>query len=182
MRAFVGIDVPEPLASRLAETQTGLDIGTLVPVENLHLTLAFLGEHAEAVISDMHDILCATFEKEFELVIEGLGTFGDASPRVLYASVASEPMLTSLRRKVRRAAVDAGIELTHERFVPHITLARFGRGLQGEDVPRLQAHVARRMGQVSGSFRVTDFTLYESRLGRDGPIHTPLADYDLTPD
>ena len=179
MRSFVAIPVPEPMAGRLEDLTASLDIGTAVPAENMHLTLAFLGDQTQATLGDLDDLLAEPDAAPFSLTLDGLGTFGDARPRVLFAAVSPEPALSPLRRRVRRAAVDAGIELSHERFVPHITLARFGRGLEGEDIARLQAFIARRMGHAAGTIEVGDFALYESRLARGGPIYEELAVYKL---
>ncbi|MEM7191032.1 MAG: RNA 2',3'-cyclic phosphodiesterase [Pseudomonadota bacterium] len=179
IRAFVAIAIPEPMAGTMEALQTGLDFGRLVPRENFHLTLSFLGEYPEPVLEDLHAGLNLIAEPMFDISIQGLGTFGDASPHHLFAEVTPEPALTALHKKVRRAARDAGIELAHQRFHPHVTLARFGRGLHGDDLTKLQAHIARRMGMATGSFTATGFTLFESRLTSGTPQYTPLADYDL---
>lgn len=179
MRCFVGIPVPEPLAGRLEAACAGLDLGTVVPAENLHLTLAFLGDQPHATLADLDDLLADLAKPALALSLDGLGTFGDASPRVLFAAVAPAPALAQLRRCVRRAAADAGIDLPRERFVPHVTLARFGRGLGGVDVLSLQAFIGRRMGHVRGMFDVSGFALYRSHLARGGPVYEELATYDL---
>ena len=179
MRSFVAIPVPEPMAGRLEDLTASLDIGTAVPAENMHLTLAFLGDQTQATLGDLDDLLAEPDAAPFSLTLDGLGTFGDARPRVLFAAVSPEPALSQLRRRVRRAAADAGIELSHERFVPHITLARFGRGLEGEDVSRLHGFVARRMGHVQGTIDVAEFGLFESRLTRTGSVYEELASYAL---
>jgi len=179
IRAFVAIAVPEPMAGTMEALQTGLDVGRLVPRENFHITLAFLGDQPDMALDDLHAGLNLIAEQMFDIRIQGLGTFGDAAPHHLFADVAPEPALTILHKKVRRAARDAGIELAHQRFHPHVTLARFGRGLLGEDLTRLQDHIARRMGMATGSFKATGFTLFESRLTSGAPQYTPLADYDL---
>ena len=180
IRAFVGIDVPDDVAAMLAGALVGLDVGNPVPPENFHVTLAFLGEHPLPVVEDVADALSQIKAGPFDLEIAGLGTFG-AAPRLLFAEVVPSRELSDLRKRTRRAAAAGGIELAHERFRPHVTLARMGQGLVGEDAERLCAHIARRMGQVRAQFRVTGFTLYESRLGRSGPIYTALEDFALPP-
>ena len=178
IRAFVAIAVPEPLAGTLATAQVGLEAGNPVPRENFHITLAFLGEHPTPVIEDAASALSLIGGPAFDVLIDGLDTFGTA-PRLLFADVAASPELSALRKRVRRAVGEAGIELAHERFHPHVTLARFGSGLRGEDAARLQAHIARRYGMVKGTFRASGFTLFESRLGRSGPIYSSLMDFPL---
>ncbi len=178
IRAFIGLPVPQPVVHSLAVSQIGLDVGYPVPPENFHVTLAFLGEHHEPVIEEVAQGLSLIVAEDFDIKISGLGTFGSA-PRLMFAEVEQSPALSALRKCVRRTAVDAGIELPHERFHPHITLARFGRGLIGEDADRLRNHISRRLRQVQGQFSATEFTLYESQLGKSGPAYTALATFPL---
>ena len=178
IRAFVGIGVPDHVAATLVAAQAGLEVGHPVPPENFHLTLAFLGEQREPVVDELAVALSGIGADAFEVEISGLGTFGSA-PRILYAEVVPSPALSALRKRVRRAASDAGIDLPHERYVPHVTLARMGRGLIGEDAEQLRHHVARRMGLVRGTFRAEIFTLYESILRQSGPAYAALADFHL---
>lgn len=179
IRAFVGIPLSDEVADALQAAQAGIPAGRVVPQENLHVTIAFLGEQPRPVLEDVHDALYAMRVPGFSLRIDGLGMFGGGRPRVLFAEVPSEPGLTQLRRKVVRAVHEAGIELQRERFHPHVTLARFGDGLRGEDAADMQAFVGRRVGIRAGPFAVERFILYRSHLGRAGPSYEPLAEYPL---
>ena len=181
IRAFVGIPLPEPVADALGAAQAGMPSGREVPQDNFHITLAFLGEQPEPVVEEAHHALAALRAPAFSLRIEGLGMFGGARPRTLFAEVPTEPGLAHLHRKVQRAVHGAGIELERRRFRPHVTLARFGNdGLRGEEAVEMQGFVARRMGLSAGPFEVGEFVLFRSHLGRAGPIYEPLAEYPLT--
>jgi len=179
IRAFVGIPLPEEAADALEAAQAGIPAGRIVPYDNFHLTLAFLGEQPRPVLEDVHDALEAVRVPGFSLRVDGLGMFGGARPRVLFAELAVEPGLAQLHRKVLRAVREAGIELPRERFRPHVTLARFGDGLRGEDAAEMQAFVARRIGVRAGPFAVERFVLYRSHLGRAGPTYEALSEYPL---
>lgn len=179
IRAFVGIPLPDDVAGALEAAQAGMPAGRPVSSENFHLTLAFLGGQPEPVLEDVHHALDAIRVPAFALRIEGLGIFGGPRPRVLFADIVPEPGLSQLRRKVLRAAHEAGIDIARERFHPHVTLARFADGLRGEDAVEMQAFVARRIGLRAGPFAVDRFVLYRSHLGRAGPVYEPLAEYGL---
>ena len=179
IRAFVGIPLPAEAAEALEAAQAGIPAGRVVPHENFHVTIAFLGEQPRPVLEDAHDALEGVRVPGFSLRIEGLGMFGGARPRVLFAEVAAEPGLAQLRRKVLRAVHEAGIELGRERFHPHVTLARFRDGLRGDDASEMQAFVARRIGLRAGPFPVESFALFRSHLGRAGPTYEVLAEYAL---
>ena len=180
IRAFVGVPIPQSAVHALTLAQAGLDVGHPVPPENFHITLAFLGEHQEPVIEEIADALALINAEAFSIQISGLGTFGSA-PRILFADIPPTQPLSSLRKQVRRAARQSGIDLPHEKYHPHVTLARFGRGLVGDDAEFLRAHIARRIGQIDAQFNATEFALFESHLGRAGPIYTALASFPLTP-
>ena len=177
IRAFFGIPIPSDVTRMLTGVQAGLDIGRIVPPENFHLTLAFLGEHPKPVLEDVHTLLDEYRFDPIDLAIQGLGVFGGEKPRTLFAEVLTSQPLNSVRKRVRSAAREAGIELAHEQFRPHVTLARFGNGLVGPDALDLQAFISARMGRTHATFQATGFALFESRLGASAPHYEVLAEY-----
>ena len=177
IRAFFGIPVPQDVTRMLTGVQAGLDFGRLVPPENFHITLAFLGEHPEPVLEDVHTLLDGYRFDPIDVTIRGLGVFGGEKPRTLFAGVTPSKPLSALHKRVRSAAREAGIELAREQYRPHVTLARFGGGLVGPDVLDLQAFISARMGRTSADFQATGFNLYESRLGSSAPHYDILAEY-----
>ena len=179
IRAFVAIPLPDEVVSALNAAQAGLPAGRPVAPENLHITVAFLGEHPEPLVEDVHFALDDIRAPAFELTLDGLGLFGGDRPRALYAEVRPEPMLSHLREKVLQAARSAGLRLDRARYNPHVTLARFNNGLKGEDAEKMRNFTVRRMAFKAGPFVVSEFHLYRSTLGRNGPIYEELAAYPL---
>lgn len=179
LRAFVGLAMPDEVSDLLAVAQTGLPAGRPVPAENLHLTLAFLGEQPEPVVEDIHHALDRVAGPPLSLEIEGVGLFGGGKPRSLHARIRPDAALARLRASVQTAARDAGVSLPREKFVPHVTLARFSRPPQGEDLLALESWVGRRMDLRSPPFEVGVFVLYRSWLSASGAIYEPLATYSL---
>ncbi len=179
IRAFAGIALPDSVVRSLTAARAGLPSGRPVPPENFHLTVAFLGEHPEPVIEDVHLALDKIRAPGFELTLSGTGLFGGPRPRVLYARVQPEPALDRLREKVLQAARGAGLRLPRERYSPHVTLARFNLRLKGEDAIEMRDFAARRMGFDAGPFEVGEFLLMRSMLGRNGPVYQELAAYPL---
>ena len=76
-------------------------------------------------------------------------------------------------------AHQAEIVLEHQRYHPHVTLARFPPGLSGEDLAALHRYLDRAGGRANAVYQPEHFCLYESRLGRHGPTYTVLAEYPL---
>lgn len=180
IRAFVGIPVPEDITRMLTGVQIGLEHGRLVPPENFHITLAFLGAQPRPVLEDVHSMLDGIQPDPIDLEVDGLGVFGGEKPRLLFAQIVPNKPLNALRKKVRTAAREAGIDLGHESYHPHITLARFGgSGLVGPEVLDVQQFLSARMGRAKGAFTAEGFTLFESRLGSEAPYYSALAEYGI---
>ena len=179
IRTFVALPLPEEVVRSLTAAQAGLPSGRAVPPENMHITIAFLGENPGPVVEDVHLALDAIRVPAFELSIAGVGLFGGDRPKVLYAGVTAQPLLTRLHDKVEQAARSAGLKLARERYSPHVTLARFSSGLAGEAAQEMRDFAVRRMGLRAGPFTAEEFVLYRSSLGRNGPIYEELAVYPL---
>lgn len=178
IRAFVGLPLPESARDRLEALADDLGEGRPVAWENLHLTLAFLGERTSPALSDAAEEIARVTGPAPELRLEGVDVFGGATPRSAHVRVRPDRALTELRDAVRRAARRGGVELPHERFVPHVTVARFtAKAPAGGGLARwLAAHA---------SFALAPFTareamLWRSDLGPDEPTYTELMEIPLT--
>lgn len=96
--------------------------GSYVPTQNLHLTLAFIGETKDA--DTVKAALQTIKYKPFKLALSDPGCFGD----LLWIGVKGNQGLSALAKDVRTALDAAGIDYDKKKFSPHITLVR---GLSG---------------------------------------------------
>ena len=158
MRLFVAIqlsdDIKKKITGSLHELKKKGVRGNYVPVQNLHLTLAFIGEtdHPGAV----KDALKNVSVKPFKLSLDGMGMFGD----LLWVGVKGNQGLSAATKAVRDALDDAGIAYDREKFVPHITLIRKVSG-SWKQVPA-----------PKGEMKVTKLSLMKTTF-RDGkPVYT----------
>jgi len=96
--------------------------GNYVPKQNLHLTLAFIGEtkDAEAVRQALDTI---SF-KPFRLTLSEKGNFGD----LLWIGLKGNQGLSAVVKAVREALDNAGIKYDRKKFLPHITIVRKAAG------------------------------------------------------
>ncbi len=179
MRAFVAIDLPEPVKETIAALQSALPVGQAVKADNFHLTLAFLGEQPEDLIEEAHHGLQHISSPPFELKLSGLDTFGRGDPSVLFVGAAQHEPLGHLRKLVRGAMHGTGIDLDRERFRPHVTLARFRRGMTLYELEKLKLFLSGYSDFGLEPFTVTSFALYRSVLRPEGAIHEELAQYRL---
>ena len=179
MRAFLAIELADEVTEALTRLQAGLPVGRPVAAENLHLTLAFLGDQEEVALEGLHYELDTIRTAPFALRFCGLGAFGGDRPRVLFADVAPEPALSDLHRRVMSALHRAGIAAPRERFHPHVTLARFGNGAAPDAAARLRRFLTDYGDTPLPGFGVTGFGLYESTLHPSGVRYELLARYEL---
>ncbi len=179
MRVFLALDPSDALRDALDLLIARLHCGRPVDADDLHLTLAFVAAAAPAALHELDLSLGMMRPGPATLEIRGLDTFGGAAPRLVHAAAVAHPDLVHLHRKIANAARRAGLALPRSRFVPHITLARFGRRMTPEDHARLG-----RFLEAHGDFRadpeaVREVSLYRSMPTEDGPRYDLLERYPL---
>ncbi|MFN3937074.1 MAG: RNA 2',3'-cyclic phosphodiesterase [Gemmobacter sp.] len=177
IRAFVALPIPEDLRAPLTLLQFLLPLPRRVPPENLHLTLAFLGEISPEEAEEVHHALDSLRLSPVPVHLRGVGMFGGERPHSVHALAVPDPALKHLARKVAQAARGAGVTIAARRFVPHVTLGRLDPA--GADLPRLERAVAAEAGFVCGPALMDRFCLMRSRLHPDGARYETLAEYPL---
>ena len=122
MRLFVAIRLSDELKKEITGTMHELKKqgikGSYVPSDNLHMTLAFIGEMAET--EKVKAALAAAVWKPFRLSLSEIGNFDD----ILWIGAKGNQGLSGAARSVREALDSAGIDYDHQKFVPHITIIR----------------------------------------------------------
>ncbi|MEO1292441.1 MAG: RNA 2',3'-cyclic phosphodiesterase [Pseudomonadota bacterium] len=177
IRCFVALPLPDALTDAIDDIQTGLRGANWQPEENMHLTLAFLGDQDRHSLSDLDLCLAEIRAAPVDLHLRGVSHFGGRDPRLVFVGVDPNPTLMHLQNKVETAVRAAGIDLPGKRFVPHVTLARWGRGaVQAE---ALQAYVeANNLFQAKAA-EIDAFALFRSDLNKHGARYTEMARYPL---
>ena len=112
------------LLSLRDELRSRSERGNFSLPENLHLTLAFLGEcdqkQAAAVKIAMDSI---SFER-FEMQIERVGRFKRHSGDIWWAGLSKSEPLLRLQRELTESLIGAGFSLDKREYKPHVTLGR----------------------------------------------------------
>ncbi len=180
MRLFLAVTPPENLRRELGVLlpQWTEELGGRWPSpENLHLTLAFLGELEEGrreAIEAAAD--AAAHRPAFAVEWGGLGVFPSwRAARVAYLGVQEgEERLAALARELI-AALPADLRPRRRPFRAHLTVARFRRPPRQEDLRRLAAELA----PLSWSSRIEAIEFFESRLHPDGARYRLLSRHPL---
>ena len=134
IRAFIAIDIPVDVRAAFSEAQarlkrahTGVKV-SWTKIENLHLTLQFLGYVEEPAIDKIRAALesVATQCGTFDLPVRGAGGFPDERrPHVLWVGCDDGGgKLRALAQAVQAAMQPLGFEPERRDFSAHLTLGR----------------------------------------------------------
>ena len=162
MRLFIAIKFNPEIKSALLSMQEQLKSanirGNYTKPENLHLTLAFIGEYGDP------DYILETLEqvrfKPFELSLDGVGSFG----KLWWAGLSASVELHNIAAQIRHFLADADIPFDKKKFSPHITLIREP---SKPAMPAIEVPAA--------SMTVTEISLMRSERGMDGMIYTGIG-------
>ena len=144
--------------------------GRAVPVQNLHLTLCFLGEQSPAKLEKLGRLLDEAGRGKLsggrrDMTLDAAGWRPDS--RVAWLESGSAPgSIAGLAKSMRTAAGRAGIRTDKRAFVPHVTIAR------GVDVPPPPPTESPSIELTCGPV-----ALMESVRGRDGVRYVEMASW-----
>jgi 2'-5' RNA ligase len=176
-RLFVAVALPDEVRMALADRLVGTGIpGKVVPPENWHITLRFIGwtddvgyDRLLAALDQSH------FGPPFDVALGEIGAFPRArNATVVWLAVSKgRDRLEDLAGEAEEAARSAGIPEEDRPFRAHLTLSRVR---PAEDVSRL---VESFPGADVG-WRCRSVVVYRSHLGRGGARYEPLETFPLT--
>ncbi len=171
IRLFVAIELPLPVRDAVLAAMGGVAGARWQTDDQLHLTLRFIGEVDRHLAADIAAALARVRIMPFSLSLGGVGTF-DRRGRIdtLWVGVTPQAEVAALARRVNQALVQVGLAPETRAFVPHITVARFGR-----DMGHLGGFPATPLPVAA--FRVDGFALWESRLGHAGSDYRVIERY-----
>lgn len=161
MRLFIAINLSADMKAALLDARRAMYDrgvrGNYTPEENLHLTLAFIGEYPNA--ETVMDALAGVTFTPFELALDGIGRFGD----LWWAGIEDSAALTAVVRRIRRALAESEIAFDRKRFSAHITLIRkASRDAEGITI-------------APAAMTVNAISLMSSKRGRNGMIYTEVG-------
>ena len=165
MRLFIAINLTSEMKRILKKAQDSWRTygvrGNYTPEENLHITLAFIGEY-----NDPDEVLEAVGSisfQPFSVTMDRVGCFDE----IWWAGFAESEEMNSLAGKVRRALAEAGIPYDRKKFKAHVTALRKPRyDRQGRKIP---------VSIEPETMQVDRISLMRSVRGKNGMIYTELG-------
>jgi RNA 2',3'-cyclic 3'-phosphodiesterase len=178
VRLFIAAYLPPEVERHFAATVGTLAVAgpmpegqslRLVPAEQWHMTLAFIGEVDDARADDAAEVLRALPPLAPQVRIEGGGRFGRGKFTTLVAKVDGDvaPLGAAVRAQLKKRR----LPFDRRPLQPHVTVARPGDRLPQQD---LAADLEVLRTYQGPQWRVDDIRLMKSELG-PRPTYEVLA-------
>jgi len=175
-RLFIALELPTDCRNALAAVATPIPGVRWLVADQLHLTLAFLGNVDAEAQQRLRDRLAELHVPAFSMRLIRVVMFRARRPTTIWAGVEeADDGLMALHGEILRAVKAAHIEMKPASFHPHITLARL------KDVPtrKLRSFLEANHSRGFGTVAIEGFTLFSSVLGPDGAAHSVEERYAL---
>ena len=164
MRLFIAIQLNEEAKQAIEDVQKVLRWqniqGKYIPSENLHVTLAFIGEYRDP--DAVMELLESISFKPFSVTMNEIC----CSEELWWAGFDPSPELDNLARQVRHTLADGDVPFDKKSFTPHVTILRKPDYSQGRI-----AHIS----VTPVTMEVSGFSLMLSTQGKNGMIYTELG-------
>jgi 2'-5' RNA ligase len=182
LRTFIAIEIPlgirEAVCKAITPLQRGLGSAVRwVPLENMHLTLKFLGDVSVANVELLSQMLRAQADLFhcFDLDLSGLSSFPNLKrPRVIYIGIRAPAALEALQRGIESASRRLGYESEERGFSPHLTIGRVRQTVTATEQQTIRRALEDIRIDSLGTARVDSVHLYKSDLKPTGSVYTRL--------
>jgi 2'-5' RNA ligase len=177
-RAFIAVDFPDEVVKEIGRIQGILGkkqfTGKMTELENLHLTLKFLGEVDEERLNLVREELRKIKLGRFEARFGGAGTFNHrGKPSIVWIKVGGKGIF-ELQTAVDGALEKAGFK-KEKRFMSHLTAARVKYVKDRKEF----VEYVRNLKMKDLRWEVRSFKLMKSELRPMGPIYTVVEEFEL---
>jgi 2'-5' RNA ligase len=183
VRLFIAIPLPPELAARAFQIlPASLPALRRVTTENLHLTLAFLGNTPEGRLDDVVAAArqASALVSPFALSFDRAGRFPERGrPRVVWLGIAEgEGGVLELGAGVYAGLRSRGLRFDDRPLAPHLTLARVVEDASAAEAKTVGA--ALEDLAIEGlRFEVSEIAVVQSVLSPKGPRYTALSTVPL---
>ncbi len=158
MRAFIAIHFTDNIIRSLTNAQDELKIydkyANYTRRENLHLTLAFIGETDR--INDITEIMHSCSVPQFSITVSGHGKFGN----LIWAGIEKNDQLEAFAYNLQENLRRNGFDIEKRKFKPHITLAREARIPEGASLSIPRATMTAKSFSLMKSERIKGKIVY----------------------
>ena len=183
LRAFIAVEIPpeihQAIEHETASIRAALNASLVrwVPVDNIHLTLKFLGDVSPANVEMLSQMLNVEVGQHATFAIQfgGLGAFPNPKrPRVIWVGIQAPAELEALQHGIEAAAATLGYPDEKRSFSPHLTIGRVKQNLDAAGTQKIRAVLEGTQVGALGTAQVTAVHLFKSDLKPTGAVYTRL--------
>lgn len=183
IRAFIAVDLSPEILERIEQVSLDLrarmkDVPVRwVPVENIHLTLKFLGNVSTSNLEILKDILgkVVSSHSECDISVGGIGAFPKPhNPRVIWVGMEIPQELVTLQHNIEIETARLGYSREYRPFSPHLTFGRVSRNASAQDVHAIAKVMENYKVGFLGATRLKTVYLYRSDLKPDGAVYKTI--------
>lgn len=183
LRVFIAVEIPLSIRQTIQDqtdslrAALGRELVRWVPIQNMHLTLKFIGDVSPANVSILTQMLTAEAQtcRPFPMEIGGLGAFPTPRrARVIWIGIHAPAALASLQRGIEAAVTRLGYEAEARPFSPHLTIGRVRQQIRASDQQKIRAALEQTSIGALGTAEVTTVHLFKSDLKPSGAEYTCL--------
>jgi len=182
MRTFVAIPLPKEVKDEVVRVQgqlRRLDLhAKWVELQNLHITLKFLGEIKEELLPKIKEIISGinSLARPFKLALAEAGGFPSIDrPRVLWMGIAPQDEPVRIIEYLEQKLPKVGFPKEDRKPHPHITLARIK---SPKNVHKIKQKVTA-FGIERKEWQVYRVSLFKSVLTPHGPLYEEILSQSL---
>lgn len=179
-RLFISIPVDNFIIKKISKKIYNLNLPwdriKTTKIENIHITIKFLGDTSIESIPIIIDSLKQATDnsKSFVLEVDKTDIFNENNPRTLVLKFKESKELNQLFNNIEEELFNNGIANKENRkFKPHITIARVK---QHSEFKEFKDYIN---WEIQGDSEVPYIELVESELTKEGPKYTVLQTFDL---
>jgi len=169
MRLFIAVLLTEEIKDALCDAMQRLKRSTLrgnfTRRENLHLTLAFIGETTKT--DTVKKAMNKLDAKQFSLTLSNVGRFKRDGGDIYWIGVEKSETLRKIHHQLYRELTAAGFVIDGREFKPHLTVARevtvidgFDAGVFSGTVPPMHMKVGKislmKSERINGTLTYTE--------------------------
>ena len=183
LRSFIAIELPEEVKDKLIVFRDTIkqDIRghevKWVNINNIHLTIKFLGEAEWETIQKIGD----NFEQkpnEFpspNLIISKIGMFPNKyQPKILWVGCSKPAELVNIYTAFNKICAPLNFPIEKRSFSPHLTIGRVKPNPSLNTVHNIQSGFFKYESIEFGNFTANQVIIFHSDLKPSGPVYSPV--------
>jgi 2'-5' RNA ligase len=187
IRAFVALPLTESASHQLGQFLITLKAKAphgfrLVNIENIHLTLAFLGDTPINKIKQLSEML-GELTKNYTTMpahFSKLGAFPSVNRmRIFWLGMETAPELIALQKEIIHCCKLCNLPTDDKPFVPHLTLARLSDEMSQTERIQSAELLKTPLKGLQDTFILEKLVLFQSTLKPAGAVYSPVHEFSL---